>query len=174
MSEATNKNVRNIATKIGNIIAGNAPAMSAEDQNFIKQEMDGLDKLIGELGLTPYEEENTVCRKIDALIAEHVMGLELSTEDSDYYIDHKPDGSCWEIPNYSTDIAPAFEVMEKVREDLDCHFRLESFDGTYRADFHHVDVDGLAVIGSYKTSDMVPIARIICKAALNAKGIKCK
>jgi hypothetical protein len=68
-------------------------------------------------------------RELDALIAEKVMGLEVSftiypPEGADGYEIQKIGGDCFDgctklhwssMPEYSTDIAAAWEVVEKVR-----------------------------------------------------------
>lgn len=59
-------------------------------------------------------------RKIDALIAEHVMGWELSAPGSQFYIvgASPDDRHHWKkIPAYSTDIALAIGVLEKATKN---------------------------------------------------------
>ena len=116
-----------------------------------------------------------VSRELDALIAERVMGWEL---------DDLPEGVVWEgnsetgggvtartaVPRYSTDIAAAWEVVEKIR-GAGFTFSLWDNANQYAAPWdcrftHRDDVGqkGIAIEGT------APHA--ICLAALRAKGVE--
>lgn len=104
-------------------------------------------------------------RETDALVAERVFGKPWPsvsvarwwTEDGRYC---GPGGEWSErindrLPAYSTDIAAAFEVVEKIRETC-CDFTLERAGAAWYADFRM----GVA------SADTAPLA--ICRAALAA------
>lgn len=101
-------------------------------------------------------------RKIDALIAEHVMGFKI-------YEDHTMNKPCvdtlFNIPNYSTDISAAWGVVEKVgciragESTVDC-FSLNHWPEGYEVEWGFEPV----------TAKTAPMA--ICLAALKAKGVE--
>lgn len=113
--------------------------------------------------------------ELDALIAEHVMGLIL---EKDLTIPPKPTGmylisrtpvSIAEIPCYSTDIAAAWKVVEKITTEntgfmYDCLWRDPN---TKKWQFGSFGRDG-EFFGE-ESSLSAPLA--ICMAALKAKGI---
>lgn len=122
-------------------------------------------------------------RKIDALVAEHVMGLPQAYESKygywkfgDEIIEKPPkfdestgekiniDWSWWDGSNdleyYSTDIAAAWEVVSHLHERS---FMLVGRNLSYSACFApRMDL--------YEPSDTAPMA--ICLAALKAKGVE--
>lgn len=60
-------------------------------------------------------------RKIDAAVAEEVMGHEVMKPHPDvWFMYPNREHSAVEIPNYSTDIRAAWEVVEKMNEDGWC------------------------------------------------------
>ena len=112
-------------------------------------------------------------RELDALIAEKVMGL--TRHDESYvaegvgkvlrFVWRDGCGTCvysgdMFLPHYSTDIAAAWEVVEKA--DLWSLYGSIG-DGPYRACIQFGDREGLM------TADTAPLA--ICLAALKAKGV---
>lgn len=116
-------------------------------------------------------------REIDALVAEKVMGLGIVEEHSKYELCHEVDGkSCGGIvPHYSTDIAAAWAVVEKIQGMF-----IKTFDGNKNDwDCFEVDVrawkssDGWGwscrINGWTACADTAPMA--ICLAALSAVGV---
>ena len=104
-------------------------------------------------------------RKIDALVAEHVMGLELRDGLVDMSEELNSKG-CWREPKcYSTDIASAWEVIEKLKDSLDL---VEIF---WDIDCWCCNLwkDGEEIIRSH-AHETAPLA--ICLAALKAKGVR--
>lgn len=103
-------------------------------------------------------------RKIDALIAEHVMGLNISKETGPYtYVDHRHNGTQWDIPHYSTDIAAAWEVVEK----MGAPFTLQAGgEGGFRCEFSYKPFNSTP---TNLTEGSAPMA--IAVAALRARGI---
>lgn len=94
-------------------------------------------------------------REIDALVADHVMGL--SGPWGATFLGGKP------LPHYSTDIAAAWEVVEKVGD-----IKLEGYrcvDGCFRWCVTTFDLDDIEI-----RADTAPMA--ICLAALKAKGVE--
>ena len=115
-------------------------------------------------------------REIDRLVAEKVMGWE-EVKENDFikrpdvdFIGKAPDRFCedaWSIlPNYSTDISDAWEVVEQLREK-ELYVDIDTF-------AEHYDVR--VVSGPYEVghslSETAPLA--ICLAALKAVGIEVK
>ena len=117
-------------------------------------------------------------RGLDALVAEKVMGAQVSDNDplrgkGQPYC-YWPDGRQGPPPRYSTDIAAAFEIVEKLRESdhwccLDLHSNYSyAWEFILRVDEDH---DPEAPHGGRKVSargiaETAPLA--ICKAALKA------
>lgn len=108
-------------------------------------------------------------RQLDALIAEHVMGwtkisLEKTISGEEKIYGKPPDqqGMDLVIPEYSTDIAAAWEVVEKLRSmGKDIELRGHA---PYEPDNWQVVVND-----EFYTEGPAPLA--ICLAALKAKGI---
>lgn len=100
-------------------------------------------------------------RKIDTLVAEHVMSLELRDGLVDMSEELNSKG-CWREPKpYSTDIAAAWEVLEKyLAEGNDIELMYCKEYGCWNACL--VDI-------AAENGDTAPLA--ICLAALKAKGI---
>lgn len=100
-------------------------------------------------------------REIDIKIAEHVFGYEIG-----------PDGRArkdrtykWSfVPPYSTNIADAWLVVEKMRES-ELYLKLEDFSAGFRCEFITCDCELEGMARKYQA----PMS--ICIAALNAKGI---
>lgn len=127
-------------------------------------------------------------REIDALVAEKVMGFDLVHSDlgsfwtpmisHPFSIGGKPAGTMpAELPHYSTNIADAFRVVEKVAEYDRLGFRIEHlcensgekwiarFPTTSVPDCEEMDPDA-----NEAEADTAPLA--ICLAALKAVGVK--
>lgn len=107
-------------------------------------------------------------RKIDALVAEHVMGLndvesfEKGPFQNNLYYNPYDDPNGWEVvPNYSTDIADAWEVVEKQKPNW---LSLDGCGSEWNVTFH--DSENIWVANS----DTAPMA--ICLAALKVKGVE--
>lgn len=104
-------------------------------------------------------------RELDALIAEKVFGLK--TENYGYFLVERVDPSNikgiypidYLIPEYSTSIGAAWEVVDKLQ---DYSFILQTLDRTWQARF------GV----HWGRSDTAPHA--VCLAALKAVGASCK
>ena len=98
-------------------------------------------------------------REIDALVAEKVMGITLIGKDMAAYLNEETQ-FMMPIPFYSTDIAAAWEVVEKVN-DLGWNISFDPIPQEWITDFdEHQDW-----VVSNKTAPMA-----ICLAALKAKG----
>lgn len=130
-------------------------------------------------------------REMDALIAEKVIrwevfygeykGYELLDDEiaQGYPPEEEVDGVPFEIPNYSTDIAAAWEVVEQMRntpcKDGD-HYCFELFaTNKWAAVFKHhlgemVPEEGFKDFEYFMaTAETAPLA--ICRAALKAMGV---
>lgn len=119
-------------------------------------------------------------RKIDALVAEHVMGWTLrncdgepATTPDDYYDAANNDGWTWNGTDEAwtwrptQDIAAAWEVVEKLQADVT--FKRSMGYATVRLKF--CDDDGVERSGrANEKYAAIPLA--ICLAALKAKGIE--
>lgn len=116
----------------------------------------------------------TDLRKIDALVAEHVMGLPVSY-DSEYahlpsIIIDQATGSYDAIPHYSTDIAAAWEVVEKLcDESIPENEQYSVVVSPYWCEFEHRIYQG-EPDAFHAYADTAPLA--ICLAALKAKNIQ--
>lgn len=113
-------------------------------------------------------------RYLDALIAEKVMGLEslqlLDPKVAGYVY---PDDVWPHIPDYSTDIAAAWEVVEKLTTSVYTSIELEPVahykEYTAAISFEVDDGDAVTIAGPfYFTASSMPHA--ICLAALKAVG----
>jgi hypothetical protein len=108
-------------------------------------------------------------RELDALVAEKVMGIE---------VDRAPWGELYVgkegydvVPAYSTDIAAAWEVVEKVTRETEKRFTLWQAPTYYVARFKHYDYwhEGCDSRQALQAkADTAPHA--ICLAALKAVG----
>ncbi len=114
-------------------------------------------------------------RELDALVAEKVMGWsdvgEITIGMTVYVAGHRPEGEQTVVPSYSTDIAAAWTVVERMRE-LGWRMLLENWvssDDAYAAFFHPQD---RYRYGNHigVTDDTAPVA--ICRAALRAVGVE--
>lgn len=94
-------------------------------------------------------------RKIDALVAEHVMG---------HAYDALEPKHC-----YATQISAAWQVVEKLQNSTEAPpFRLtQLYDGIWHC---HFDGKGTEVYGGQGYAATAPLA--ICLAALEARGIE--
>lgn len=115
-------------------------------------------------------------RKIDALVAEHVMGLEKPREElADLWDSGKvwicPETTCPErLPYYSSSIAAAWEVVEKLREDKWRPLIDHSYPGETTVEIEFGEAGDEDHAGRfYITHATAPLA--ICHAALRAKGV---
>lgn len=123
--------------------------------------------------------------EIDVGVAEKVMGwtrkprkgqlFPSSDSQDEYHWQWAPPGkdpeTHWQkLPDYSTDIAAAFEVVEKMR-DLGCDVDIYALvDGVKKVNAVEISKDGSSeIIGS---SGTVSIPRAICEAALSALDSK--
>jgi hypothetical protein len=125
-------------------------------------------------------------RRLDAIVAEKVMGWTVERAQIPTYprggIPHvsvrtvytvtRPDGSQWspvydlditDLPRYSTNIADAWKVVEKMRDD-GWHPAVEWELNQWECTMWHV-----AYESGYARSDSAPEA--ICMAVLKAKGV---
>lgn len=105
-------------------------------------------------------------RYLDAMVAEKVMGWRHDPgtyEGSRYLLD--PAGARSAIPNYSTDIAAAWEVVEKLK-GATAHFQLQSIPGGWSTRIFRVP----AGLSNEEIADTAPMA--ICLAALKAVGVE--
>lgn len=122
-------------------------------------------------------------REIDALVAEHVMGMENNTKpensvaqnkmyhylslfwnkDTGEYEATKPPRN--NFPNYSTDIAAAWSVIDAMLNDKACYFQGHRICVYSNEVFIMNDFEELQA-----KAESTPMA--ICLAALKAKGIK--
>lgn len=110
-----------------------------------------------------------VGNELDALIAEKVMGHEVSRYgDTDAWYDEQ---GHW-IKPYSTDIAAAWQVVNKIADSRDPHwFSIDRWYGTWVAGWRCGDSAPDDPSWELEmTADTAPLA--ICLAALKAKGVK--
>ena len=127
-------------------------------------------------------------RKIDALIAEHVMGWEwfsadelknlgYVTKEVGLLFPNEPKAALESgfnviesiIPNYSTDMAAAWEVLKWWESNEGCDWDLHyDFDDNYACRFRWLHDEGESDT-DWCEVDSMPMA--ICLAALKAKGI---
>lgn len=106
-------------------------------------------------------------RALDALIAEKVMGwIEIEGE-SGIDPEFDPDGIL-KVPRYSTDIAAAFEVLEKLNKLGFGHTIAKQYDITNSRWVHSVSVNKVFERGVQAVTDSVPLA--VCLCALKALG----
>ena len=124
-------------------------------------------------------------RELDALVAEKVMGLpdvgRYSREDMRslewthygkngdvhdfYYLLDEDNNPRWSVPRYSTSIAAAWEVVEKLTgDDGDFSFKLHNYDCDWEATY----LNGPRSIQIKSIAATAPLA--ICLAALKAVG----
>ena len=104
-------------------------------------------------------------RAIDAAIAEHVMGHKVITNGLGMKLMY-PDKvhSLQEVPSYSTDIAAAWQVVEKLGQmDVECY---TNQDGSL---FYNASTGGGFNI-NFSEAPTAPMS--ICLAALKAKGVE--
>lgn len=107
----------------------------------------------------------TDSRKIDALIAKHVMGIPILANGkvNGYHLG-LGEG---EPKQYSTSISAAWEVVEKMRNDGGWSFLIE---------YNQICHDGVDFRAEFGCQDGVcedaPAPMAICLAALEAKGIE--
>jgi len=109
-------------------------------------------------------------RKIDRLVAENVMGWELTyytTTDEPKLEGIKADGKMDEVPNYSTNIADAWQVVEKLI-DKDYDFSIYNHNKEFNVEINIVEDD--KHLWFYGEADSAPLA--ICLAALKAVGVE--
>lgn len=117
-------------------------------------------------------------RELDALVAEKVMGFEIGSLGGTFQI--RSPGDCgthgcmkphWKnMPNYSTDIAAAWEVMEKLKNTgmFGNYLKLQWYDDRWICYFDHEDF--LYDLDTYPNAPTAPHA--ICLAALSYFGDK--
>jgi len=112
-------------------------------------------------------------RELDALVAEKVMGFEVGIYESyrgitgiSYVCKDKYPSGEFDLPNYSTDIKAAWEVVEKFSDES---FELDHFcDGVWTCKFRWVDDEG----ESEAEAKAKTAPRAICLAALKAMGVE--
>lgn len=113
-------------------------------------------------------EVTTPGRELDALVAEKITGLidiairATSCDSTD--LTHAFDGKYHLVPHYSTDIATAWEVVDKVLSMPHTEFHLD-YDGEWNAQFR-IDVTDRQYTDCYSYSKSAPHA--ICLAAIKA------
>ncbi len=117
----------------------------------------------------------TSLRELDALVAEHVMGWRSVSKPKeapdpkdleDYF--GIAEGACWLVPHYSTDIAAAWQVVEKIYADGHGWMLVEK-DGKreYRA-YRPTKSPNFAWWGARSSTP----EQSICLAALRARGVE--
>lgn len=127
-------------------------------------------------------------RELDSLVAEKVMGWKPGTSvgaDGDGYWDagfYKPNGTfTTHIPPYSTDIAAAWEVVEKltnIRPDsgFNPEFELKCEEGHVDAMIWHASLEDRYTTTDWPDRFTIAFAdtapHAICLAALRAVGVK--
>lgn len=109
-------------------------------------------------------------RELDVLIAEKVMGwTEIEPDDRDAFIGIEPrEGACfWAVPYYSTDIAAAWQVVDKLK-----HFTLRRKGDSWTVEYRDCQnpMDHMVVNDccASMTAETAPLA--ICLAALRSVG----
>lgn len=112
---------------------------------------------------------DTELKNIDALIAIHVIGKKPNSDGLfDYSIEQNSKGYHSDPNPYSSDIAAAWEVVEKL---VDNGLRLDIMIAPFGQ--FCVWVDGSELVGNYLAEEIIaesmPLA--ICSAALKAKGV---
>lgn len=108
-------------------------------------------------------------RELDALVAEKVMGL--TSSEVEIHRQFWLDGCFSNLPHYSTDIAAAWEVVEKLTSKKQPHFQLSLCDSytenpKWCAEFD-LDRPFKRVIAKAETAP-----HAICLAALKAVGVE--
>ena len=107
--------------------------------------------------MTPQEIDNMQAgRELDALVSEKVMGIKWPG----VFWDGDPDSHFFNRRAYSTDIAAAWQVVEKLKE------RGFGFWLTASGDCWFEDSNGWRITSKADGSNSVPLA--ICRAALEA------
>ena len=124
-------------------------------------------------------------REMDALVAEKVMGLTVRSwrdlngfdqDDCDFYV-NKPDateprwGHCRHLPWYSTDIAAAWEVVEKMHENCgpdEWCFKLEDVGQKTGASVTGAYWNAQFCVGQGGSAVELTTPHTICLAALKA------
>ena len=114
-------------------------------------------------------------RELDALIAEKVMGLDVHNKVNIFYNRPKNQKHGWQnIPHYSTKIADAWLVVEKLANEGFCPALIYDDDGSWTMAFdgiQNLPEDDEPLITSFcieakMIADTAPLA--ICLAALKA------
>jgi hypothetical protein len=104
-------------------------------------------------------------RELDALVAEKVMGYTLGTPPSpESAINLAGPEYPVTVPHYSTDIAAAWQVVEKFK-DRDWRFILDKYDDGWGIE---IELSG-GKYGSGAVAETAPLA--ICRVALKAVGV---
>lgn len=102
-------------------------------------------------------------RELDALVAEKVMGLMMIDGKEKYPCDSSSKGYILTDPEpYSTDIAAAWLVVEKLRDTLHVNWDICSDSTSWWAKIGNLE--------TLKAADSAPLA--ICLAALKAVGME--
>jgi hypothetical protein len=102
-------------------------------------------------------------RELDALVAEKVFSFTLASHsaEEDLWVHEPNDILSWPLPTYSTDIAAAWEVVEKFGEGSNFTL-IEAFPGQWAC-----------TIGTVKQGKMYPTVPLaICHAALKVVGVE--
>jgi len=110
-------------------------------------------------------------RELDALVAEKVMGVEVSQPDgsSSGYLHIREWGE--ELPRYSSDIAAAWSVVEKLRGEEGFAIDLTSVGSPTSWDWN-VHIEHPTDEAGYWLGTAKEAPRAICLAALRAKGVE--
>lgn len=114
-------------------------------------------------------------KELDALIAEKVMGWERKCIGDDYYLENPRAHhlSKYNAPQpYSTHIAAAWEVVEKIVEDTGMEYVFWSLAGDNKRNvFQFVEKKGENnYIKAYEEGET--LSHAICKTALKAVGVE--
>ena len=102
-------------------------------------------------------------KKIDALVAEHVMGFKPYKEGykDENGFEFYQENVRFRYPKYSTNIADAWEILEKLRLDKKYSYNIE---------LYLYDDACECVVGNLSEMD-TSMPKAICLAALKAKGV---
>jgi len=106
--------------------------------------------------------------ELDLLVAEKVMGEFVQTHTQHDGSEKFCQQCSNDFPKYSTDIAAAWEVVEKMKEEFYFNLHLNR-QGNYEARFQGSILAKEEIMGA-AYSESAPHA--ICKAALAAKGVE--
>ena len=116
-------------------------------------------------------------RELDALVAEKVMGWWQRTHPEGLWVDwHRPSGHYADaVPAFSTDIAAAWEVVEKIHENCGPNrwcFRLEDVGQATNRPIGAYWCATFEKYSTYYSATELTAPEAICRAALAAVGVE--